>query len=377
MASILIVDDEEGLRASLVTAFGKEGYRATGAASGEEALRLLREEPFDILLTDLVMPGMDGLALMERARQRAPAILTILMTGGATVESAVRALKGGAYDYVLKPFTFAEIFHVARRGREQQRLLQENLQLSEINRRLQEIDQLKSNLLSAITHEFRTPLTLMHGWLAMLMAEQLGALSAEQRESLRAVHRGAIRLERLVSNLLAFVEYERGRPPREFLPVTLAPLLQLAADQLGQDCAERGVKIRLDVPPSLPPILADGEQLQLLFFNLMENAVKFNQPDGEVRVAVRAEADAVLVVVTNTRGEIPGDRLPRLLQPFTQGDMSPTRAAGGLGLGLAVARAILDAHAALLEVDTGRGQGTTLTVRFARRPEGSGGPVTT
>jgi signal transduction histidine kinase len=315
---------------------------------------------------------MDGIALMAGARDLVPQIVTVLMTGGATVESAIRALKGGAYDYILKPFTFAEIFRVARRGLEAQRLRRENLALSEVNRRLSEVDQLKSNLLSAITHEFRTPLTLMHGWLDMLLDEQLGALSAGQRESVQAVRRGAVRLDRLVGNLLAFVEYERGEARPNVFPVNLGSLLARVAAALAGECDERGIRLLVDAEPDLPAIAADGERLQLLLFNLMENAVKFNETGGQVRVRAGREEGALLVSVHNTRGEMPAERLAGLLQPFTQADMGPTRAVEGLGLGLAVARAILDAHGGQLRVDSGRGQGTTMEVRLplpAAEPE--------
>jgi signal transduction histidine kinase len=361
-ARILIVDDEEGLRTSLVTGFRREGYEATGAESGEAALAVLRQAPADILLTDLVMPGMDGITLMERAQRDHPAILTILMTAGGTVESAIRALKGGAFDYVQKPFSFAEIFHLTRRGIEQQRLRQENRQLSEINRRLSELDQLKSSLLSAMTHEFRTPLTLMQGWLEMLLAGQLGSLSAEQRESLGEVSRGAVRLGRLVENLLAFVECGRGQAVRQWLPVSLPGLVEEVTRRLAPDCAQRGVRLEVDVPADLPAVPGDGERLQLLLFNLVENAVKFNEPGGRVVVRAASEDGALVGTITNTRGEIAPEQLPGLLQPFTQGDMGSTRAAGGLGLGLSVARAIVDAHGGTLSVDTGRGQGTTVRV---------------
>jgi len=363
-SSILIVDDEEGLQASLVTAFTMEGYRAAGAGSGEAALKLLNQDAFDILLTDLVMPGMDGIALMEQAIRRSPDLVVILMTGGATVESAVRALKGGAYDYILKPFTLGEIFHVADRSLEQLRLRRENLHLEEINRRLQEVDQLKSNLLSAMTHEFRTPLTIMHGWLDLLLGNQFGRLTGQQHESLRAVRRSTVRLDRLISNLLAFVEYERGRVPLECLAVSLSDLLQEAADELGPDCAERRVTLEVEVQSVLPMLRADGERLRLLFFNLMENAVKFNEPGGQVRVRAQGDAEGVEVSISNTGGVFPAEQIPRLLQPFTQGDMSIRRAAGGLGLGLAVVRAILEAHGGRLTVQSDPERGTTVRVHL-------------
>lgn len=375
MPSILIVDDEEGLQSSLVKAFAMEGYRAEGVGSAGEALERLRHTAFDVLLTDLMMPGMDGIALMERARLSTPDLLVILMTGGATVESAVRALKGGAYDYVLKPFTLTEIFHVVGRGLEQRRLRQENLQLSEINRRLQEIDQIKSNLLSAITHEFRTPLTVMQGWLELLLGNHFGRLSDQQQESLSAVRKSTVRLGRLISNLLVFVECERGGVSRELLPVSLVDLLRNAMGELRPDSAERGVSLRLELGTDLPVPRGDADRLHLLFFNLLENAVKFNESGGQVVVLARADAAWLEVSITNTRGEIPAERIPGLLQPFTQGDMGTTRVAGGLGLGLAVARSILDAHGGRLAMESGHGKGTTARVFLPVSASGGEAPV--
>ena len=364
MPSILIVDDEPGLLSSLVMAFETQGYRSAGAASAAEALDLLRQTPFDVVLTDLVMPGMDGLSLMDRVHADFPDTGIILMTGGATVESAVRALKGGAYDYVVKPFRLAEIFRIVERCREQHELRRENIQLSEVNRRLQELDRLKSNLLSAISHEFRTPLTIMNGWLDLLLRGQFGPVSAEQCESLSAVQASAVRLGRLITNLLAFVDYERGEGGGAAGAVDVGTLLRKAATELAPDCAERKVTLGLDVASVLPMVQGDGEHLRLVFRNLMENAIKFNEPGGTIAVTAREDAGGIEIQVANSHGTIPPEHVENLLQPFTQGDMGPRRRAGGLGLGLAVAQAIVDAHGGELRVETGEEQGTTVRVRF-------------
>jgi signal transduction histidine kinase len=366
-ASILIVDDEEALWTSLVTAFTLEGYRAAGVGSAREALQHLRQVPCDVLLVDLRMPDMDGIQLMERVRECAPDTLVILMTGVATVESAVRALKGGAYDYILKPFTLAEIFHTVKRGLDQQRLKQENVQLNDLNRRLQELDQIKSNLLSAITHEFRTPLTVMSGWMDLLLGDHFGPLAGKQRESLAAIRTGIIRLGRLISNLLVFVETDRSQQSGTRIPLSLASVLQGLAAEVAPDCHERRVRLSVETAPDLPPLLGDGERLRLLFFNLVENAIKFNEPAGQVAIHAGKDGDSILISVTNTRGEIPVERIPRLLEPFTQGDMSASRAAGGLGVGLAVARLIAEAHDGQLVVESGQGKGTTVRVNLPLR----------
>jgi signal transduction histidine kinase len=364
MPNLLIVDDDEALLSTLVSAFKSQGYLVDGAKSSPEALEKLERAAFDALLTDQVMPGMDGLALLERVRARFPDLAIVVMTGGGTVESAVRALKGGASDYVAKPFRLQEIFHVVERCLDQHRLRRENVQLGEINRRLQEVDQLKSNLLSAVSHEFRTPLTIMHGWLDLLLAGEFGSLSPQQAESLAAVRKSAVRLARLIANLLAFVECERGQGLRRAQAVNLERLLRNAAADLAPDCAERKVNLRVEAAPGLSMARGDDDHLRLLFFNLMENAVKFNKPGGSATVRVSEDGEFLEVRVTNSHGAIPPEIIPRLLQPFTQGDMGLSRPAGGLGLGLALVRAIASAHGGQITLEAGEPGGTTARIRL-------------
>jgi len=375
-ARLLIVDDEENLRTSLFQAFRMEGYEVTGAADAQEALALIQGANFDVLLSDLMMPGLDGLALLEKARVLMPEAVIILMTGQATVESAIRALKGGAYDYILKPFKLEEIFHVVGRGLEQQRLRRENLALAEINRRLTEIDQIKSDLLSAITHEFRTPLTIIYGWMDLLLSGQFGALSGGLQEGVEAIGHSARRLGRLIANLLAYVEFERDEAALREQVVDLGEILRAVAAQLSSEYAEKRVRVEFlrEVPAT--SLRGDPEKLTLLFSNLVENAIKFNLAGGRVLLEATAADGVATVAITNTHGRIPEERLARLFEPFTQGDMTLTRAAGGLGLGLSVARAIVGAHAGRIAFRQAEPQGTTVSVTLPLGgPAEAGGPV--
>ncbi|MCI0371984.1 MAG: hybrid sensor histidine kinase/response regulator [candidate division NC10 bacterium] len=361
-ARLLIVDDEENLRTSLCQAFGMEGYEVTGAADAQEALTLIQGANFDVVLSDLMMPGIDGLSLLDKARVLMPEAVIILMTGQATVESAIRALKGGAYDYILKPFKLEEIFHVVGRAREQQRLRRENLALSEINRRLTEIDQIKSDLLSAITHEFRTPLTIIYGWMDLLLSGQFGTLSGGARESVEAIGHSARRLGRLIANLLAYVEFERRGAAFQDQVVDLGEILHAVAAQLSSEYAEKRVRVEFLREVRGASLRADPEKLAILFSNLVENAIKFNLAGERVLVEATAADGAATVTITNTHGRIPQERLTRLFEPFTQGDMTLTRAAGGLGLGLSVARAIVEAHRGSIAFRQAEPQGTSVTV---------------
>jgi signal transduction histidine kinase len=370
------VDDEESLRVALAQAFKLEGYRVATAATAQEAIEAMRGAPCEVVITDLMLPDMDGIALTERARLMQPGALVVLMTGQGTIDSAVKALKGGAYDYILKPFRLEELFVIVARGLEQQRLRQENIQLSEINRRLYELDQIRSDLLSAITHEFRTPLTIIHGWVDLLLGQHLGGLTPDQQESVVAVKQGAQRLGRLIGNLLAYVEFERGEINLQTQEVHLPELLRSVVQPFEPEIKERGLTVHFDLEAEIPDLWLDPEKVGLLFSNLVENGIKFNERDGQLRLAARMVADDVEVGISNTGTPIPADGIAKLMQPFIQGDMSMTRSAGGLGLGLAVARVIVDAYRGQIAIESGMGGGTTVRVRLplrASRPAPVGG----
>lgn len=365
-ASILIVDDEKSLRLSLAEAFAMEGYEVTTASGALEALEAVKAAPFDVLLADLMMPGIDGHTLLERVQILMPEAVIVIMTGQATVESAIRALKGGVYDYVLKPFRLEEILHVVSQGLNLRRLKQENLSLHEINRRLQEVDRIKSDLLSTITHEFRTPLTIIYGWLDLLLSEQVGRLTPKQRESILRIRQGSLRLGRLISNLLTSVELERGGVDFCHEPVHVGDLLGSVLEQLQPEIEEKGLEAAFEAPQGIPPLHADPDKLRLLFLNLVENAVQFNERGGRLLVQVRSSPPFVEISIFNSRGEIPRDRLKHLLKPFAQWGM--VGRGRGLGLGLAVAKAIVEAHRGDLEIESGLGRGTQVLVKLPIPP---------
>ena len=363
---ILVVDDEESLRLPLYTAFQVEGFDVSVAADGMEALGTLKKGGYQLMLTDLMMPKMNGIELAEQALALFPDLVVILMTGFGTIETAVKSLKGGAYDYILKPFKLDEILHAVRRGLEQQRLRQENIQLNEINRRLKEIDQIKSNLLRAISHEFRTPLTVIYGWVDLLLGDQTAGQNPLQVEGLKAIKESSLGLGRIIFNLLEFVGLGKGEMRLKKERVDLLPLVEEALQQLEEEAKERDLTVEKAYPSDLPPLLADPEKMKILLFNLLENAVKFNERGGKVLVEAEMNParDGLRLRIINTRGEIPQDRLAELMKPFTQADMSMTRSASGLGLGLAVAKGIAEAHQGEFHIGSEKGKGTTVEIKL-------------
>jgi signal transduction histidine kinase len=303
---------------------------------------------------------------MEEAHRLFPDLVVILMTGFGTIETAVKALKGGAYDYILKPFKLDEILHSVGRALEHQRLQAENIQLQEMNRRLAEIDQIKMNLLRAISHEFRTPLTVICGWVDLIFGELSSSESSLLTEGLNAIRDSSLRLNRMIFNLLEFVAISRDQVRIKSDDVELLPLVEGAWKQLEEEAKEEGVSLVKVFPPDLPRLRADSEKMKVVILNLLENAIKFNESGGSVLVEGAAEKDRneVLLRIHNTQGEIPPDRLSELLKPFAQADMSITRSGSGLGLGLTVAKGIVEAHQGKLLIWSEPGKGTTVEVHL-------------
>lgn len=367
---ILVVDDEEDLRLTLCQAFEMEGYEVREAADAPQAVSLLSRESFEVVLIDLMMPTVDGLSLLEKTRSVLPDAVIVVMTGQATLESAMSSLEGGTVDYILKPFRLEQIFHMVARGLEQRRLRQENLALMATNRRLEEIDRIHSDLLSAVTHEFRTPLTIISGWVDLLLSQSFGPLNPEQRESLVAIREGSRRLGHLLSNVLAYVEDDRGGVDVGAREVPLLELLKSILMDLEGPIREK--RLTVEIRPGLEGLSVHGdpEKLRLLFFNLLENAVTCNERDGAVLLSADSLPSEVEVSVASARGEMGSEQVKTGTGRLNQADTSVTRGVEGLGLGLRVATAIAEAHGGEIQFLRDHGRGAAVMVRLPHRRNG-------
>jgi len=219
---LLVVDDEESLRITTAAIFENEGYVVDTASSGDEAIALLSDSDYDLVLTDLHMEGGDGLSVLNQIRHYAPLTISVVLTGFASVESAIAALQEGAYDYLVKPCDIDSMKHTIRRGVEHRRLMlaeqkarldlqQLNLdlekrieertaELQRLNGELAEANRAKDVFLATLSHELRTPLTPVVGWIKLLRSGALDEKSVAQ--ALDAIERNAWLQSRLIDDLL-------------------------------------------------------------------------------------------------------------------------------------------------------------------------------
>jgi signal transduction histidine kinase len=367
---VLIIDDETNIRSTLGDFMMLSGYEADTAPDGPRGMDLLGSKSYDLVLLDLHMPGMDGIAVTEWIRETHPEIPVIVMTGHATVESSIRALRLGAYDYIQKPFTLDEIERTIGNCLEKQRLQKRNTELTILNERLREIERIKDDLLATVSHEFRTPLTAIHGFLSLLETGGTANFTAHQRQGLDAIWDNVNRLDAMIANLLVLVEsQDRSYPP--ILELTsLGQFFEEYRQLRTQSRLRTDYRLEIDASSSAQSVLLDRRRFPLVLNNLLDNAFKFcRDPEAaQVLVRVKKEKDLVSIEVSDAGIGIPETLADRVFERFTQIDMTSTREFQGAGLGLSVVHSIVTAHNGMVKIVPPVLGGTTIRVTLPTPP---------
>ncbi|HSE32919.1 MAG TPA: response regulator [Pyrinomonadaceae bacterium] len=384
-ARILVVDDEENLRITTAAILEKDGYIVDIAASGDEAISLLKNVDYDLVLTDLHMEGGDGLSVLNQIRHQSPFTISVVLTGFASVESAIAALQEGAYDYLVKPCDIDSMRHTIRRGVEHRRLMlaeqkaradleqlnrelesrieKRTAELRVLNEELAEANRAKDVFLATLSHELRTPLTPVVGWIKLLRNGTLDASGVAQ--ALDAIERNAWLQSRLIDDLLDTSRIATGKLHFEPLPTDLNPVVKAAIDTVLVSAASKNIDLTFRL--AVAPVVVTGEpvRLQQIVWNLVSNAVKFTEVGGKVNVRVESDSSEARVTVEDSGIGIDPAFLPHVFDRFRQADGSTSRMHGGLGLGLAIAHALTKMHGGKLEAESeGKGRGARFTLRL-------------
>ncbi len=357
---ILVADDEKTTRELLARALASKGFTVETALDGADALEKIRRQHFDMLITDLLMPNMIGTELIQKSREILPDLIVIVITAHATLETAIEALKQGAYDYITKPFEPEFIIPVIERGLEKLRLRQKNAELEEITKKLQEVEQIKSDLLDTITHEFSTPIAIIKAYIDMFLDGHFDTSNPRHIESLRSIRSAVIRLERLVMNLLTLSMGKGKNFELKKEKIFIQDIISNALSQLNDDISKKNINVILNIEAHLPAIEADPTKLSIAALNLIDNAIKFNKTGGIIRIsASQLKSKSIGVAISDTGIGIPEEKIEEIYSPFTQVDMSSTREHQGTGLGLAVAKTIIEAHGGKITLKSKLGKGST------------------
>jgi signal transduction histidine kinase len=320
--------------------------------SGEDYLAWLDEGgEVDLLLLDLKLPGVGGMDVLDAMSEQGRAVLTIMITAYATFETAVKATKLGAYDFLAKPFTPDELRYALRKATSQLILSKQALKLAEEKR------QVRFNFISVLAHELKAPLNAVEGYLNILR-------TTEEDQNLTMVERSIVRVDgmkKLIGDLLDLTRIESGQRERVIKRLDLGELARASFDLFGGDAERRGISMELDADEGIE-LLADAGEAEIVLNNLVSNAVKYNRDGGKVTVAIRRRGDAVSIAVTDTGFGLSPEEAGKLFNEFMRIKNEHTVKVLGSGLGLSTVRKIANMYDGEATVKSEPGVGSTFTV---------------
>jgi signal transduction histidine kinase len=407
---VLVVDDEENVVVTIKAILQLDGYDVATTTSGVEARAMVRDVEYDLVLTDLRLEDGDGLDVLKAVRESHPETVTIMLTGYASLESAVQALRAGAYDYLVKPSEVEELRSTVSRGLERRRLGQElrkrvveleraNREIADLNSSLQrrideataelkeryeqlkELDRMKSQFLSIASHELKTPITAMSGFLQVALrrvrrlTEDAAATPMTEglrsvTEQLEVVYRQTGKLARLIDELLDVSRIQTGRIEFRYGDVDMGELANEVAARMQLTTSTHQISVERD---SQSVVTADRDHLEQVLNNLVTNAIKYSPGGGPITIDVRPDSSGVRLSVTDQGIGIPEKELEAIFGLFYRSPDRAARDAAGMGLGLYISKEIVVRHGGRIWAERGT-KGSTLNVLIPRMPVGATKP---
>lgn len=369
---VLVVDDEPGMRRGVARTLRNftvnvpnveqtVRFEIDEAESGEVALEKIAAEPPDIMLLDHKMPGISGLDVLHRVAAMKSDILTVMITAYASIETAVAATKQGAYDFLAKPFTPDELRNTVRKATVRIALAREARKLADERR------QVRFQFIRVLGHELKSPLGAVDGFLQLLQNRSLGNDLDAYEEVLR---RGRGRIQgmfKLIGDLLDMTRIESGQKERTLDQVDLVEIAHSAVELQHAEAERREIVCEIQNVDSVL-IQADRGEMEMVFNNLVSNAVKYNRDRGRVDIAVIPKDDQVQIRVSDTGIGLTEEEAEKLFGEFVRIKNEKTRGIDGSGLGLSIVRKIADLYDGDVDVSSQSGEGSTFTVTLATQP---------
>jgi signal transduction histidine kinase len=351
---VLVVDDEEWMRDACAIVLGREGMEvlaATGAAAG---LELAAARKPDVVLVDVRMPGMSGIDFLTRVKEIDPDVVGIVITGYATIDVAVRAMKAGALEFLPKPFAPEQLRDLARRGVEHRRAIRRTALLGP------EVAAVPGVRTEVLAHQLKSPLASLRQCASAVLHGYTGELPEQAHGMVEVIARRADQMLGLIDDWITLVRLEQGGAPSIREAVELNALLERLLERAAKRPDAAGRALALGQAAGGATVQGDAELLAELFGKLVANAFHRTPVGGEVRVEVRREAAAVTVRIFDGGPGIAEAERERVFEPFYRG--AAQRAVAGDGLTLPIARRIAAAHGGGVAVGGESGRGAVLTV---------------
>jgi signal transduction histidine kinase len=367
---VLVVEDHPEMSRFLADCLAPD-YRVATAFDGRRGLERALELRPDLVLCDVMLPVMGGDALVRELRKHPELAGTpiIVLTAKVDDELRVSLLREGAQDFLTKPFAAEELrarvanFVMLKRARDvlQGALSSQSRDLATLADGLAAANRAKDEFLAVLSHELKTPLTPILSWALLLQQGRLDPLARVR--ALEAIERNARLQARIVEDLLDVSRAMTGKLTLNLAPIALGEVILAAIDSVRSTADAKNIALDVELDPDAGLLVGDADRLQQVVWNLLSNAIKFTPQGGRIEIELARVVGHLRLRVRDPGRGIEPVWLPRLFEPFWQADSSTTRPHGGLGLGLAVVRHLVELHGGSVRADSeGGGSGATFTV---------------
>ena len=354
---ILIIDDEEIILDSCTEILAGGDYEVATATDGTRGLKRLKEFQPDLVFVDLKMPGLSGLEVLEQIYELNPTIVTIVITGYATVDSAVEAMKQGAYDFLPKPFTPDQFRLITHRGLERRKLVLDTIAL----RREKEL--LRENFAAIVSHELKSPLGAVQQNLFTLVDELSDTVTEDQLRRLERMKTRIADLVELIHTWLRGISVDIETIKDNFEPVSVPTVISKAVESIEPHAVRKAIEVVTSVEEPLSPVFGDEGTLTEALVNIGNNAVKYSHMGSQVSIKAEEKDGHIVISVSDTGVGIPKEDLPFIFDDFYRAE-SGRAAAGGAGLGLAICRRIVETHDGSISAESEPGKGSTFVIEL-------------
>lgn len=354
---ILVVDDDESMRDACTQILAKDGFQAETAKDGSSGLEKIKNSKPDLVLIDLKMPGINGIEVLERTKEVDPNIITVVITGYATVESAVEAMKKGAYDFLPKPFTPDELRIIIKRGLERRKLILETESLKREKKLIEE------NFITMVSHQLRSPLVAILQYFEVILGGMAGEVSEKQNEIIQKAQSRLENLLNLINDWLDVAKLDSGQIIDKVKPLSLQKVIIKTLEDMQPLAKLNDISLELKPSPGDENVLGDEESLEQVFSNLIVNAIRYNKPKGKVIITIKENRNYISAEVQDTGIGIAKKHIPFLFDQFFRVSRRENLKTKGTGLGLSIAKKIVDAHRGLIQVSSEFGKGSIFTDR--------------
>jgi signal transduction histidine kinase len=365
--AILIVDDDAALASNLQDILEDEGYSVSVANNGAAALALCREQAFNLALIDIKLPDTSGVGLIHQLSELSPKTDYIVITGYASLDSAIEAVKQRRIiAYETKPLDMVRFLAFIKQVSQRRQVEADLVEL-------RKLDQLKDEFISLVSHELRSPLTVIMGAVNTALTEYERLSEQEMRQLLQDAASEADRLSHLLGNLLELSRAQAGQLSLFAEPLDVSKVVRETVSQLqSQHPSSRFV---VDLSKKLPRVLADQLRLERILYNLLDNAVKYSPEGSEIRITARFHDQHLIVGVSDHGPGISDEDKAKLFQPFQRLGNPALHTVKGIGLGLVVCRRLVEAHGGRIWVESRDNQGSSFF--FTLPPADETGPART